>query len=128
MSFECGLCDGPLKTSLMTMREILKSSRCLEQKFDLGRDCRCERELNDDRSLHDLAVIHNLLALRIVKQVETQPTEPSERKSPNDQISTTNAARWMEAKRRRANRKLPKSTPLQICSLNLIKNKYQDLR
>ena len=40
--------------------------------------------LNDDRSLQDLAVIHHLLALKITKQDDRRPTEPSEGNSPSD--------------------------------------------
>ena len=44
-------------------------------------------ELSDVGILHDLDVIHHLLAVKFLKQDERSPTEPSEKNSPSD---------WME--------------------------------
>ena len=44
-------------------------------------------ELDDDGSLHDLSIVHHLLALRKMKQDDRPPTESSEGNSPSD---------WME--------------------------------
>ena len=41
-------------------------------------------EGKDDESLHNLAMIHHLLALKITRQNVEQPTEPSEGNSPID--------------------------------------------
>ena len=43
-----------------------------------------ELEKIDDESLDDLAMIHLLLALKITRQDDKQPTEPSEGNSPSD--------------------------------------------
>ena len=43
-----------------------------------------ELEENDDESLHDLAIIHHLLALKITRLDDKQPTELSEGNSPSD--------------------------------------------
>ena len=43
-----------------------------------------ELEGNDDESLNNLAKIHNLLALKITKQDDRQPTKQSEGNSPSD--------------------------------------------
>ena len=40
--------------------------------------------LDDDASLHDLAMIHNLLALRKMKQKSNSSREPSEGTTSND--------------------------------------------
>ena len=43
-------------------------------------------ELDDEGILNDLAVIHHLLALRIMNQDDKPPTESSEENSPSDWI------------------------------------------
>ena len=53
-------------------------------RFDMGYDSRCRYSLDDDGSLHDLAVIHHQLALTIVKQHGRPTTESSEGNSPGD--------------------------------------------
>ena len=45
-----------------------------------------ELEENDDESQYDLAMIHHLLALKITRQDDEQPTEPSEVNSPIDWV------------------------------------------
>ena len=89
VSFECGSWNGPLKNSLLTMWELMKPSWCPNPNAGLIWDVTAEIELeeNDDKSLHDLAMIHHLLAVKITRQVDKQPTEPSEGNSPSD---------WME--------------------------------
>ena len=82
VSFECGSWDGPLKTSLLTMWELMKPSWCPNPIW--GVTAEIELEENDDKSLHDLAMIHHLLALKITRQDEEQPTDPSEGNSPSD--------------------------------------------
>ena len=41
-------------------------------------------DLDDDASLHDLAMIHHLLAMRMTKQKNNPSTEPSEGNPSND--------------------------------------------
>ena len=41
-------------------------------------------DLDDDASLHDLAMIHHLLAIRVTKQINNPPTEPSEGSASSD--------------------------------------------
>ena len=67
VSFECGSLDGPLKTSLVTMWELIKPSWCPNPNAGRIWDLTAETELeeNNDESLHDLAMIHHLLALKI---------------------------------------------------------------
>ena len=86
VSFECGSCDGPLKTSLVTMWELMKPSWCPNPNAGLIWDLTAAIELeeNDDESLHDLAVTYHLLALKITRQDDKQPTEASEGNSPSD--------------------------------------------
>ena len=69
VSFECGSWDGPMKTSLVTRRELMKPSWCPRPNAGLIWDVTADfvLELDDDESLHDLAVIHHLLALRIMR-------------------------------------------------------------
>ena len=69
VSFECGSWDGPLKTSLVTTRELMKPSLCLNPNATLIWVLNAETELecNDVESLHDLAKIHHLLALKITR-------------------------------------------------------------
>ena len=76
VSFECGSWDGPMKTSLVTRRKLMTPSWCPRPNVGLIWDV--VLELDDDESLHDLAVIHHLLALRIMRQDERSPTESSE--------------------------------------------------
>ena len=70
VSFECASWDGPLKTSLVTIWELMKPSWCPKSNACLIWDLTAETELeeNDDESLHDLAMIHHLLALKTAKQ------------------------------------------------------------
>ena len=77
--FECGSWDGPLKTSLVMMWELMKPSWCPNLNADLIWDLTADVELgeSDDESLHDLAMIHHLLALKVKKQSEKTPTELS---------------------------------------------------
>ena len=86
VSFERGSWDGPLKTSLLTMWELMKPSWCPNPNAGLiwGVTAEIELEENDDKSLHDIAMIHHLLALKITRQDEQQPTEPSGGNSPSD--------------------------------------------
>ena len=57
VSFECGSWDGPLKTSLEW--ELTNPSRCPHPNTGLIWDVTVDvvLELNDDTSLHDLAVM-----------------------------------------------------------------------
>ena len=82
--FECGSWDGPLKTSLVTMWELTKSSWCPNANAGQIWELTAEIELEGyyDESLHNLAMIHHLLALKITRQDDNQPTEPSEGNSP----------------------------------------------
>ena len=66
VSFDCGSWDGPLKTSLVTMCELMKPSWCPRPNAGLIWDMAAyvTLDLDDDASLHDLAVIHHLLALK----------------------------------------------------------------
>ena len=85
VGIECGSWEGPLKTSLVTMWELAKPSWCPNPSAGLIYDLTAEVKLeeNDDESLHGLAVIHHLLASRVTKQDDKQPTEPSEGNSPS---------------------------------------------
>ena len=80
VSFDCGSWDGPLKTSLVTMWELMKPSWCLHPNAGLIWDMTADitLDLNDDTSLHDLAMIHHLLAIRVTKQKNKPSTEPFE--------------------------------------------------
>ena len=69
VSFDCGCWEGPLKTSLVTMWEIMKP-------WDMTADITLD--LDDDASLHDLAMIHHLLAMRLTKRKSNPSTELSE--------------------------------------------------
>ena len=53
-----------------------------ERRFDLGYDL--ASDLNDDASLHDLAVIHHLLAKKVAKKNGKPATESSEGSSPSN--------------------------------------------
>ena len=80
VSFDCGSWDDPLKTSLVTIRELMKPSWCPHPNARLIWDMTDDvtMDLDDDASLHDLAMIHHLLALKITKQKSNPSTEPSE--------------------------------------------------
>ena len=80
VSFDCGSWDDPLKTSLVTIRELMKPSWCPHPNAGLIWDMTDDvtMDLDDDASLHDLAMIHHLLALKITKQKSNPSSEPSE--------------------------------------------------
>ena len=67
LSFECGSWDGPPKDSLVTIWELMKPSWSPSPNASLIRDVTADIELeeSDDESLHDLAVIDHLLALKV---------------------------------------------------------------
>ena len=73
VSFDCGSWDGPLKTSLLTMWEFMEPSLCPHPNAGLIWDMTAGITLDwdDDASLHDLALIHHLLAIRVTKQKKT---------------------------------------------------------
>ena len=80
VSFDCSSWDGPLKTSLVVMWELMKPSWCPHPNagliWDMTADVMLERD--DDASLHDLAMIHHLLAMRLTKRKSNLSTELSE--------------------------------------------------
>ena len=80
VSFDCGSWDGPLKTSLVTMWELMKPSWCPHSNAGLIWDMTADitLDLDDDASLHDLAMIHHLLAMRLTKRKSNPSTELSE--------------------------------------------------
>ena len=80
LSFQCGSSDGPSKTSLVTMWELMKPSWFPHPNAGLIWDMTADiaLDLNDDASLHSLAMIHQLLALKITKQKINSSTEPFE--------------------------------------------------
>ena len=80
VSFDCGSWDGPLKTSLVTMWELMKPSWCPHPNAGLIWDMTADitLDLDDDASLHDLAMIHHLLAMRLTKRKINPSTELSE--------------------------------------------------
>ena len=80
VGFDCGSWDGPLKTSLVTMWELMKRSCCPHSNAGLIWDMTADilLDLDDDASLHDLAMIHHLLAMRMTKGKSNPSTEPSE--------------------------------------------------
>ena len=80
VSFHFGSWDGPLKTSLIIMWELKKPSWCPHPNAGLIWDITVDitLDLDDDASLHDLAMIHHLLAMRVTKQKNNPSTEPSE--------------------------------------------------
>ena len=55
VSFGCGSCDGPLKTSLVNMWELMKPSWCPHPNAGLIWDMTADftLDLDDDASLHD---------------------------------------------------------------------------
>ena len=81
VSFDCGSWDGPLKTSLVTMWELMKPSWCPHPNAGLIWDMTAviTLDLDDDASLHDLAMIHHLLAMRLTKRKSNPSTELSEK-------------------------------------------------
>ena len=78
--FDCGSWDGPLKTSLVTMWELMKPSWCPHSNAGLIWDMTADvtLDLDDDASLQDLAMIHHLLAMRMTKRKSNPSTELSE--------------------------------------------------
>ena len=80
VNFDCGSWYGPLKTSLVAMWELMKPSCCPHPNAGLIWDLTAgvTLDLDDDASLHDLAVINHLLAMRVTKQKNNSSTEPSE--------------------------------------------------
>ena len=80
VSFDCGSWDGPLKTSLVTMWELMKPSWCPHPNAGLIWDMTADitLDLDDDASLHDLAMTHHLLAMRMTKRKSNPSTELSE--------------------------------------------------
>ena len=80
VSFDCDSWDGPLKTSLVNMWELMKPSWCPHLNAVLIWDMTADvtLDLDDDANLHDLTMIHHLMALRITKQKNNSSTEPSE--------------------------------------------------
>ena len=80
VSFDCGSWDGPLKTSLVTMWELMKPSWCPHPNAGLIWDMTVDitLDLDDDASLHDLAMIYHLLAMRLTRRKSNPSTELSE--------------------------------------------------
>ena len=78
VSFDCESWDGPLKTSLVTMWELMKPSWCPRPNAGLIWYMTADITLDDDASLHDLAMIHHLLAMRLTKRKSNPSTELSE--------------------------------------------------
>ena len=66
VSFDCGS-----KTSLVTMWVLMKLSWCPNPNVGLKWVLTAKTELEE--SLHDLAMIHHLLALKITRQDDKQP-------------------------------------------------------
>ena len=71
VSFEYGSWDGPLKASSVTMWELMKHPWCQHPNAGLIWDMTADivLDLDDDTSLHDLAMIHHLLALKVTEQI-----------------------------------------------------------
>ena len=86
VSFDCGSWDGPLKTSLVTMWELMKPSWCPHPNAGLiwVMTADITLDLDDDASLHDLAMIHHLLAIKLTKQRNNPSTKPSEGSASSD--------------------------------------------
>ena len=80
VSFDGGSWDGPWQTSFVTMWELMKPSWCSHPNAGLIWDMTADitLDLDDDASLHDLAMIHHLLAMRVTKQKNNPSTEPCE--------------------------------------------------
>ena len=68
------------------MWELMEPSRCPHPKAGLIWDMTADVafDLDDDSSLHDLAMIHHLLALKITKQKSRPSTEPAEENPSSD--------------------------------------------
>ena len=79
VSFDCGSWDGPLKTSLVTMWELMKPSWCPHPNAGLIWDMTADitLDLDDAASLHDLAMIQHLLAMSVTKQKNNPSMETS---------------------------------------------------
>ena len=86
VSFEFGSWDGPLKTSLVTMWELMKPSWCPQSNAGLIWDMTADVALDfdDDASLHDLAVIHHLLAMKVARKNGKPAKETSEGNFPSN--------------------------------------------
>ena len=86
VSFECVSWDGPLKTSLVTMWELMKPSLCPHPNAGFIWDMTAydELDLDDDASLHDLGIIHHRLAVKVAKKNGKPATELSEGGSPSN--------------------------------------------
>ena len=86
VSFDCGSWDGPLKASLVAMWELMKPSWCPHPNAGLIWDMTADitLDLDDDASLHDLAMIHHLLAMRVTKRKSNPSTEPSDGSPPGN--------------------------------------------
>ena len=87
VSFDCGSWDGPLKTSLVIMWEIMKPSWCPHPNAGLiwVMTADITLDLDDDASLHDMAMIHHLLAIKLTKKQRNNPsTKPSEGSASSD--------------------------------------------
>ena len=86
VSFDFGSWDGPLKTSLVTMWELMKPSWCPHPNAGLIYDMTADimLDLDDDASLHDLAMIHHLLAMRVTNERKNPSTEPCEGSASSD--------------------------------------------
>ena len=86
VSSDCGSWDGPLKTSLVTMWELMKPSWCPHPNSGLIWDMTADitLDLDDDDGLNDLAMILHLLAIRVTKQKNNPFTEQSEGSTSND--------------------------------------------
>ena len=80
VSFDCGSWDGPLKTSLVTMSELMRPSWCPHPNAGLICDMTADitLDLDDDAILRNLAMIHHLLATRMTKRKSNPSTELSE--------------------------------------------------
>ena len=80
VSLDCSSWDGPLKTSLVTMWELMKPSWCPHPNAGLIWHMTADvaLDLDDHASVHDLAMVHHLLAVRIAKQKSNPSTELSE--------------------------------------------------
>ena len=86
VSFDCGSWDGPLKTSLVIIWDLMKPPWCPHPNAGLIWDVTTDvtLDLDDDASLHDLAMIHHLLAVKKTKQRSNSSTESSERNPSGD--------------------------------------------
>ena len=68
------------------MWELMKPSWCPHPNAGLIWDMTADilLDLDDGASLHDLAMIHHLLAIRVTKQKNNPSTEPSEESPSSD--------------------------------------------